>query len=146
METWNGKHDDRIKIATSIEALRNPCVRAVSVYRQKLWCLERGQITHGHTLPDFQLQIIQSVQNVSRIPLEKLRHLIEYGVYIPTFEEYVRHTVENQRSMINDLHFRPQHMFLSVTKVRYDYIIQMEFAQEISTNFLNKVGFYFPKI
>ena len=79
------------------------------------------------------------MQNVSHIPLEKLEHLIEYGVYIPTFEEYVRHTVENQRSMINDLHFGPQHMFLSVTKVRYDYIIQMEFAQEISTNFLNKL-------
>ena len=40
-----------------------------------------------------------------------------------------------------DAHFKPQHTFLEVDKVRYDFIIPMELAEDMSREFFEKVGF-----
>ena len=133
---WNGKYDEKINTATSIVALRNPWVRAVSGYRQKL----SSEKTQGNILPKLQLAILQSERDIAHIPLKKLVRLIETGKESPTFEEYVRCTVKGHEDIMTDPHFMPQHMFLSVNKVRYDYILPMEYAEQMSTQFFKKVG------
>ena len=145
-KTWNGLNDERIKTATSIVALRNPWVRAVSAYRQKL----SSEKTQGNTLPKLQFEIIQSERNVSHIrdfahiDPKKLVHLLDTRIETPTFEEYVRYTVKGNEKIMENPHFSPQHMFLSVNKVRYDYILPMECSEKMSTEFLKKVGINIP--
>ena len=132
-ETWNGTNDQKIKTATSMVALRNPWVRAVSAYRQKL----SSEKTQGNTLPYLQLAIVRSQRNIDR---KVLTPLVENMTVTPTFEEYIRYTVQKTKRLFTDTHFRPQYTFLSINNVRYDYIIPMEFAEQMSADFFKKVG------
>ena len=132
-EAWNGTHDQKIKTATSMVALRNPWVRAVSAYRQKL----SSEKTQGNTLPYLQLAILRSQRNFSRAVLVQLESNL---TVTPTFEEYVRYTVQKTEKILADPHFRPQYKFLSIDNVRYDYIIPMEFAEQMSADFFKQVG------
>ena len=115
-------------------AFRNPWVRAVSGYRQKL----SNEKTQGNTLPKIQMEILNSERN---IPKRALRPKLRALEVTPTFEEYVRFTLkEEENVLIADPHFKPQYTFLNPDKVRYDYIIAMEFVQQMSTEFFEKVG------
>ena len=132
-EAWNGTHDQKIKTATSMVALRNPWVRAVSAYRQKL----SSEKTQGNTLPYLQLAILRSQRNFSRAVLVQLESNL---TVTPTFEEYVKYTVQKTEKILADPHFRPQYKFLSIDNVRYDYIIPMEYAEQMSADFFKQVG------
>ena len=133
-KSWNGRFDQKIKTATSMVALRNPWVRAVSGYPQKL-SSEKALI--GNPLPYLQAAILHAQRNIS---VKVLNQPKDNVTVTPTFEEYVRFTVENPDRMIKDPHFRPQHMYLNMDNVRYDYIIPMEFAAQMSADFFKKVG------
>jgi hypothetical protein len=130
--SWNahGAYNRKIKTATSIVVFRNPWVRAVSAYRQKL----SGEFRQGIPLLRLQHAILKSERNISGEQLYYAR---------PTFNEFVRSLVRQRpwqsNVLLRDPHFKPQYTFLEVDKVRYDYIIPMEFVGIMSKDFLEKV-------
>jgi hypothetical protein len=140
-ETWKGAHDQTIKTATSVVAFRNPWVRAVSAYTQKL----SGESTQGNSIRWLKIAILESERSMNIKSNENSLSLINSGTIAPTFEEYVKYLVRLPRSgqknaLLENIHFKPQHAFLEVDKVRYDYIIPMEFVEPISKEFFKEVG------
>ena len=59
----DGEYDEKLKTATSIVALRNPWVRAVSGYRQKL----SSEMTLGNILPQLRLEILRSERGMGTV-------------------------------------------------------------------------------
>ena len=128
--SWDRAKRQRVKTATSLLALRNPWVRAVSAYRQKL----SSEKTQGNLIPTLQIAILRSERHIpNEVP-------IDIELITPTFEEFVRYTIQGNEDILTDIHFKPQHMFLDVNKVRYDYVIPMEFVEPLSTEFFENMG------
>ena len=127
---WNTRDFERVKTATSLVALRNPWVRAVSAYRQKL----SSEKPLGETIPHIQFAILHAERNISAdVP-------IDLRLVRPSFEEFVRYAVRGNKKILRDVHFKPQHMFLDINRVRYDYVIPMEFVEPLSTEFFENMG------
>eukprot|EP00116_Pleurobrachia_bachei_P005057 sb/3465319/ len=122
--SWNTTFDERIKSARSVLVLRNPWVRAVSAYRQKL----SGE-TKGWAL-DY----------IGRIIINKVRGK---GTQIsdgdtPTFEEYMTYVV--RKGGINEKHFNHQWKYISPNLIRYDHVIPLELAGQMAGPLFSELG------
>ena len=116
---WEGRYDERIKRATSLVVLRNPWVRAVSAFLQKL-SGEKDQrgLEHKTDLPGLQKNIVNS-----------LRGGWKEGDH-PTFEEFIRYSI--QENGISNIHFKPQIQYLDINTVRYNLVIPLEHIDKIA--------------
>ena len=119
---------DHISKATSVVVLRNPWVRAVSAYRQKL----SDEKTQGNVLRKIQREILISQRG---LPADYKR---KRGSESPTFEEFVRHNIQVER--IKERHFNKQASFLGKNLQRYDAVIPLEFAGPLSQRLFDSVG------
>ena len=117
---------DHISKATSVVVLRNPWVRAVSAYRQKL----SDEKTQGNVLRKIQREILISQRG---LPADFKRKKTS-----PTFEEFVRHNIQVER--IKERHFNKQASFLGKNLQRYDAVIPLEFAGPLSQRLFDSVG------
>ena len=124
-DRYDGQYDERIRNATSILILRNPWVRAVSGFRQKL----SSEKTQGGSYPKMGLKVVKDQRNISDD--------VQSGELFPTFKEFLTYSVA--RGGIGDVHFKPQHKFIFPDRVRYDYVIPLEEAGPMSRVLFEKL-------
>lgn len=131
---WNLRDTVRTREAVSLLVLRNPWVRAMSAYRQKL----SNEKTQGNAIPHLKYFILRFTRKIPMIEKSWAEFSGE-----PTLEEFVRYTTTKKISenwVLHDIHFRPQYTFISPERVRYDYVIPIEFVESMSRDFFTKTG------
>eukprot|EP00116_Pleurobrachia_bachei_P006171 sb/3466433/ len=114
--SWNTTYDERIKSVQSVLVLRNPWVRAVSAYRQKLSSEHRK----GGVLYGLQKWIVERMRG---------KGAWQSREDSPSFKEFIEYSI--QVGGINDRHFRPQWKYLSYDLIRYDHVIPLELAAQM---------------
>ena len=100
----------------SFTIVRNPWVRMVSGYRNKL----SNEVTQGSSMRGYGVELVAWARNISE---EEVR---EKDLY-PTFGEFVD-LVLWKKLGLNE-HFAPQYKFLGLQRVRYDYIGSLELLE-----------------
>jgi hypothetical protein len=114
--SWNTTYNERIKSVQSVLVLRNPWVRAVSAYRQKLSSEHRT----GGVLWGMKRIIVEDMRG------EGAWHSKEDA---PTFKEFIQYSIKENG--IGDRHFRPQWKYISHDLIRYDHVIPLELVGQM---------------
>ena len=114
--------------AFSFTVVRNPWTRMVSGFRDKL----SSEETQGGSFRGIGKNIVRTMRGIEDPDqLDKL---------YPTFPEFLRWLVIRQTDGKIDGHFAPQWKTLCVPRVKYDYIIPLEYSGPLSKEVWGKMN------
>jgi hypothetical protein len=122
LATQADRHD-----ALSFVVVRNPWVRLVSGFQDKLVSLEAPK---GRS--PFDRLARRVVKDMNRVDG------IKGGNERPTFDQFLRWFPDNLDRM-ND-HFTPQHLALCIPSATYDYMIPLEYSNILSENIVRHIN------
>ena len=127
MPHLRGKYSPGIlRQAFSFTVVRNPWTRMVSGYRDKL----SDEKTQGGSFRSVGKKIVREMRNITdRAVLDKL---------YPTFTEFAQWLAKHHGT--GNPHFHQQYRTLCIPRVKYDYIIPLEYAGPLSQEVWKRIN------